>query len=37
MNNLSVIMSFRMPPIEKFTDLIAKKCEVTGLEGKTQQ
>jgi len=36
MNNLSIIMSFRMPQIEKFTDLIAKNCEVNGLEGKTQ-
>jgi|JI61114C2RNA_FD_contig_21_12296505_length_342_multi_2_in_0_out_0_1 hypothetical protein len=26
MNTLSVVMSFRMLPIEKFTDLIAKKC-----------
>lgn len=36
MDNLSIIMSFRMPPVEKFTDLIAQKCDVTGLEGKTQ-
>lgn len=28
MANLSVILSFRMPPIDKFIDLIAQKAEV---------
>jgi hypothetical protein len=36
MSNLSVIMSFRMPPIDKFIDLIADRCDVTGVEGKSQ-
>lgn len=31
MTNLSVIMSFRMPMVEKFIDLIGEKCGVTGL------